>query len=42
VSRFWVALITIPVFSAIASVLVNWSGTYTLFSPIKFHGVYPG
>ncbi|MFV0496411.1 hypothetical protein [Mycobacterium sp.] len=42
-SRLWLDLITIPVFSAVAGVLVNWSGIYMLFGPVKFHGVYlPG
>lgn len=42
-SRLWIDLITIPLFSAAAGVLVNWSGIYMLFSPVKFHGVYlPG
>jgi uncharacterized membrane protein YheB (UPF0754 family) len=43
VSRLWLDLITIPIFSAVAGVLVNWSGIYMLFSPVRFHGVYlPG
>lgn len=42
-SRFWIDLVTIPIFSAAAGVLVNWSGIFMLFSPVKFHGVYlPG
>ncbi len=42
-SPFLVDLITIPLFSAVAGVLVNWSGIYMLFSPVKFHGFYlPG
>ncbi len=42
-SPLWVDVITIPLFSAVAGVLVNWSGIYMLFSPVKFHGFYlPG
>lgn len=42
-SRFWIDLISIPLFSAAAGVPVNWSGIYMLFSPVNFHGIYlPG
>ncbi|MEN4450107.1 hypothetical protein [Mycobacterium sp. SM3041] len=42
-SPLWIDLITIPLFSAAAGVLVNWSGIFMLFSPVNFHGVYlPG
>lgn len=42
-SPLWIDLITIPLFSAAAGVLVNWSGIFMLFSPLNFHGVYlPG
>lgn len=43
ISRFWVDLVTIPLFSAAAGLLVNWSGIFMLFSPVQFHGFYlPG
>ncbi|CAM3979983.1 hypothetical protein [Smaragdicoccus niigatensis] len=41
--KFWVELLTIPIFSAIAGVLTNWTGVLMLFVPINFTGFYmPG
>ncbi len=42
-SKFWVDIISIPIFSAIAGVLTNWTGVLMLFAPVQFHGFYvPG
>ena len=41
--KFWVDILTVPVFSAIAGVLTNWTGVLMLFVPVKFTGFYlPG
>jgi hypothetical protein len=41
--KFWVELLTIPIFSAIAGVLTNWTGVLMLFVPVNFTGFYlPG
>jgi uncharacterized membrane protein YheB (UPF0754 family) len=37
--HFWVALITIPIFTATMGYVTNWTGVIMLFSPIRFHGV---
>lgn len=40
---FWVDLISVPIFSAIAGLLTNWTGVIMMFAPVKFSGFYcPG
>ncbi len=34
----WFAFISIPFFTGIIGWLINWSGLWMLFSPVKFHG----
>ncbi|MBJ8344754.1 hypothetical protein [Antrihabitans sp. YC2-6] len=42
-SKFWIDMISVPLFSAVAGVLVNWTGVYMLFTPVNFRGFYvPG
>ncbi|RZS41086.1 uncharacterized protein DUF445 [Herbihabitans rhizosphaerae] len=42
-SKFWTDMITIPLFSAIAGYLTNWTGVLMLFKPLRFHGFrFPG
>ena len=42
-NKFLLELITIPIFSAIAGVLTNWTGVLMLFTPVKFTGIWvPG
>jgi uncharacterized membrane protein YheB (UPF0754 family) len=36
--HFFVALITIPLFTGIIGYITNWSGVVMLFRPIRFHG----
>jgi uncharacterized membrane protein YheB (UPF0754 family) len=38
-TKFWVDLITIPLFTGIIGYITNWTGVLMLFQPIKFHGV---
>jgi uncharacterized membrane protein YheB (UPF0754 family) len=38
-THFYVALVTIPLFTAIIGYVTNWSGVLMLFNPIRFHGV---
>ncbi len=35
----WVHFLTIPVFTGVVGWLINWSGLWMLFSPVRFHGV---
>ncbi len=35
----WFAFISIPFFTGIIGWLINWSGLWMLFSPVKFYGV---
>jgi uncharacterized membrane protein YheB (UPF0754 family) len=35
----WVHLATIPVFTGVIGWLINWSGLWMLFSPVRFHGL---
>ncbi|HEY1829081.1 MAG TPA: hypothetical protein VGG38_02440 [Acidimicrobiales bacterium] len=37
--HFWIALVTIPIFTAVIGYVTNWSGVIMLFNPIRFHGV---
>jgi uncharacterized membrane protein YheB (UPF0754 family) len=37
-SRFWVDLITIPLFTGVIGYVTNWTGVLMLFKPLKFHG----
>jgi uncharacterized membrane protein YheB (UPF0754 family) len=37
--HFWLALITIPIFTGAIGYVTNWSGVVMLFNPIRFHGV---
>src|SRR2546429_7867538 len=37
-SRFWVDLITIPLFTGVIGYITNWTGVLMLFKPLKFHG----
>ncbi|MBJ8348726.1 hypothetical protein [Antrihabitans sp. YC2-6] len=42
-SKFWVDMISIPIFSAVAGVITNWTGVIMLFAPVRFTGFYvPG
>lgn len=34
----WVAFASIPVFTGVVGWLINWSGLWMLFSPVRFHG----
>ena len=34
----WVAFASIPVFTGVIGWLINWSGLWMLFSPVRFHG----
>lgn len=34
----WFAFASIPVFTGIIGFLINWSGLWMLFSPVRFHG----
>lgn len=34
----WFAFASIPVFTGVVGWLINWSGLWMLFSPIRFHG----
>lgn len=34
----WFAFVSIPFFTGIVGWLINWSGLWMLFSPIRFHG----
>jgi hypothetical protein len=35
----WVAFASIPVFTGVIGWLINWSGLWMLFSPVRFHGL---
>jgi hypothetical protein len=35
----WVEFVTIPVFTGVVGWLINWSGLWMLFNPIRFRGV---
>ncbi|MBZ5735392.1 hypothetical protein K8Z61_12880 [Nocardioides sp. TRM66260-LWL] len=35
----WVNFLTIPLFTGVIGWLINWSGLWMLFSPVRFHGV---
>ena len=35
----WVHFVTIPVFTGVVGFLINWSGLWMLFSPVRFRGV---
>ncbi|MBJ8340506.1 hypothetical protein [Antrihabitans spumae] len=42
-SKFVLEIVSIPIFSAIAGLLTNWTGVLMLFAPVKFTGFYvPG
>lgn len=42
-SKFVIDIVSIPIFSAIAGVLTNWTGVLMLFAPTRFTGFYvPG
>ena len=42
-SKFVVDIVSIPIFSAIAGVLTNWTGVLMMFAPTRFTGFYvPG
>ena len=34
----WFAFLSIPVFTGVIGWLINWSGLWMLFSPVRFHG----
>ncbi|HET8602603.1 MAG TPA: hypothetical protein VFM09_01630 [Marmoricola sp.] len=38
-ARAWVHVATIPVFTGVIGWLINWTGLWMLFSPVRFHGV---
>ncbi len=35
----WVHFLTVPLFTGIVGWLINWSGLWMLFAPVRFHGV---
>lgn len=35
----WVHFLTIPLFTGVVGFLINWSGLWMLFSPVRFRGV---
>lgn len=35
----WLHVLTVPVFTGVVGFLINWSGLWMLFSPVRFHGV---
>jgi len=35
----WVHFVTIPLFTGVIGFLINWSGLWMLFSPVRFHGL---
>ena len=35
----WIHVITIPIFTGVIGWLINWSGLWMLFSPVKFYGL---
>jgi uncharacterized membrane protein YheB (UPF0754 family) len=37
--HFFVALFTIPIFTAVIGYITNWTGVIMLFNPIRFYGV---
>lgn len=39
-SRFVIDLVSIPIFSAVAGVLTNWTGVLMLFAPTRFTGFH--
>ncbi|NMN97293.1 hypothetical protein [Antrihabitans stalactiti] len=42
-NKFWVDMISIPIFSAVAGLITNWTGVIMLFAPVRFTGFYvPG
>lgn len=42
-SKFVVDIVSIPIFSAIAGVITNWTGVLMLFAPLRFRGFHcPG
>lgn len=42
-SKFVIDIVSIPIFSAIAGVLTNWTGVLMLFAPTRFTGFWvPG
>lgn len=42
-SKFVIDIVSIPIFSAIAGILTNWTGVLMLFAPTRFTGFYvPG
>jgi hypothetical protein len=42
-SKFVIDIVSIPIFSAIAGVLTNWTGVLMLFAPLRFTGFHvPG
>lgn len=34
----WFAFVSIPIFTGVVGWLINWSGLWMLFSPLRFHG----
>ncbi len=37
-TRDWINILTIPLFTGVIGWLINWSGLWMLFSPIRFYG----
>ncbi len=35
----WLHFLTIPLFTGVVGWLINWSGLWMLFAPVRFHGV---
>jgi hypothetical protein len=35
----WLHILTIPLFTGVVGWLINWSGLWMLFDPVRFHGV---
>lgn len=38
-TKFWVDLITIPLFTGIIGYITNWTGVLMLFQPLRFYGI---
>ena len=37
-ARDWLHIVTIPIFTGVIGWLINWSGLWMLFSPVRFYG----
>ena len=42
-SKFVIDMVSVPIFSAVAGIITNWTGVLMLFAPVNFSGFYtPG